>query len=73
MGADQIEQLNSACFMGSVDKVKQLLAEGVDVNGRSNSGATPLTSAVEMNSAPVVELLLQKGADPNLKDRKSVV
>lgn len=67
-GSDNVEQLTKACFLGNMEKVTQLLNDGADVNGRAESGATPLTNAAGMNKAEIVELLLSKGADPNLKD-----
>lgn len=67
-GSEAIEQLTKACFVGNVEKVTQLLSEGADVNGRDKSGSTPLTNAVRMNKEAIVELLLARGAYPNLKD-----
>jgi uncharacterized protein len=67
-GSDNVEQLAKACFLGNEEKVMQLLNDGADVNGRDKSGATPLTNAVGMNKGAIAELLLSKGADPNLKD-----
>ncbi len=68
LGSEAVEQLTKACFSGTVEKVTQLLNERADVNGRDKSGATPLTNAVGMNKAAIAELLLTKGADPNLRD-----
>ncbi len=66
--SENVEQLTKACFLGNVEKVTQFLNVGVDVNGRDKSGSTPLTNAVGMNKAAIAELLLSRGADPNLKD-----
>jgi len=43
-----------------------LLSNGADINAQAKSGATPLLQAVRVGSPSVVELLLQKGANPNL-------
>jgi uncharacterized protein len=67
-GSENVEELTKACFLGNVEKVTQLLSDGVDVNGRDKSGSTPLTNAVGMNKGSIAELLLSRGADPNLKD-----
>ena len=42
-----------------------LVAHRADVNVRNRAGATPLAEAVRVGNEPVVNLLLQAGADPN--------
>lgn len=62
-----------------IDKVRELICCGqIDVNfahpkhrlpgDASNCYPTPLTCACEFRIVELVELLLQHGADPNLKD-----
>lgn len=67
-GSDNIDELTSACSFGKIEKVTQLLNEGVDVNGRDKAGDTPLTHGVRRDKPAIVGLLLDKAADPNLKD-----
>ena len=52
--------------------VERLLAFGANVNlSNSRTGITPLILAITCNSPQtVIELLLEKGADPHCKDRK---
>jgi len=51
--------------------VKQLLAiDGVDINAPSNDGITPLAWAAQRGYEEVVMLLLENGADPNIKDNE---
>ena len=51
-------------------KVANLLIEaGAEVDAMNERGHSPLAGAVESNSLPIVELLLQNKADPNLKHR----
>jgi ankyrin repeat protein len=66
MDAD-LNGLNEAAFSGDIEKVQSLLADGADVNGKGWDGFdTPLANAVRGGArAEVVELLLEKGADPN--------
>ncbi|KAF9873703.1 ankyrin repeat protein [Colletotrichum karsti] len=47
------------------EHVKMLLSHGADVNGSDNKGRVPLVEALQMNNRPLIELLLQFGADPN--------
>lgn len=57
--------------LGRLDRVRALLAEGLDVNGegaqdeRQNRGWTPLTVAIQFFQLAVARLLLDNGADPN--------
>src|SRR5690242_17270419 len=61
--------LIQAARTGSLDKIKQLLDSGADVNlpGPTGDGwdATPLQHAILARQAGAVRLLLERGADPN--------
>ena len=48
---------------------KVLLDSGADVNRLNKKKETPLMHACIMSNVSVVELLLQRGADPNVKDK----
>ncbi|NDD98907.1 ankyrin repeat domain-containing protein, partial [bacterium] len=45
-----------------------LLKNGAQVDEKDSHGMTPLMHAVERNKKDVVRLLLENGADPNLKN-----
>lgn len=62
------EDLWDAAGRGDVAAVRRLLAEGADVNARTRYGATALFFAADKARLDVVSLLLEKGADPNVKD-----
>ena len=47
----------------NVEVIKDLIAEGVDVNMESYDGTTPLHVAIEKENLPIVEFLISKGAD----------
>lgn len=54
--------LHEAAKAGRLETVKQLLAEGADIEARDNTGETPLTLAVLAGRAEAVELLIERGA-----------
>src|SRR5581483_1040681 len=62
------DRLHEAARLGDVKAVKELLDKGADVNARNRFGATPLWFAAYKNRADVVKLLLERKADPNLRD-----
>jgi hypothetical protein len=53
-------------------KVRQLIADGADVNVRDEKGRTPLHIAAESDAPEVVETLLGAGAVPILTDWRGV-
>lgn len=64
--------LQIACTSGSLEVVKLLIEAGANVNQVGGNGETPLIAAIRTGADGLVELLLSKGADPNLpKDGNS--
>jgi ankyrin repeat protein len=61
--------LFEAVKKANVQKVKLLLAEGADVNGKDPNGETALNLAVGGGHKDMVALLIEKGADINGKGR----
>src|SRR5436190_1180810 len=53
-----------------IERVRQLLAEGADINARDEDGATPLHYAGAESATEIVRLLLEAGADLSLVDRQ---
>lgn len=62
------DQLQEAARKGDAAAVKKLLDEGVDVNTKFRYGATALFYACDHGHLEVVKVLLDKGADPTIKD-----
>ena len=54
--------------VGDIQKVKDLLQQGSDVNAIDTFGRTPLMLAAMGNSQELINLLLEHGADINAKD-----
>ena len=65
---DRTEEFWKAAKGGDVEKVKALLAEGVDVNARNPYGATAMSFAADKGQLEVIKVLIEHGADINTKD-----
>ena len=63
-----ISPLQMATALGFTDGVEALIAGGASVNVSDQTGETPLIAAVHARNAPLVRLLLDKGADPDHND-----
>jgi hypothetical protein len=63
------EALCHAAHNGRDESVAWLLDHGADVNGQPYLDVTPLHFAVQFGHASTVRLLLDRGADPSLRDR----
>jgi ankyrin repeat protein len=59
--------IHVASGMGNIEAVKQHIAEGADVNAKSDAGWTPLHHASRRSHKAVAELLIAEGADVNAK------
>jgi ankyrin repeat protein len=64
----EIGQLFWASSAGNVRRVKALLKEGAEVNGRSGGQKTPLYAAAESGRVNVGRVLIEAGADVDAAD-----
>ena len=60
------DALIEAAREDDVIAVGRLVSQGADVNARDEDGATPLALAADHSNVAVAQLLLNKGADPDL-------
>jgi hypothetical protein len=68
-GRDHVREFVEAAYAGNVEHVRAALARGMDVNVREKRySATALAAAASAGHAEIVDLLLDAGADPLLKD-----
>ncbi|HYO13926.1 MAG TPA: ankyrin repeat domain-containing protein [Thermoanaerobaculia bacterium] len=65
---DSGDELRRAASAGDLAKVKELLDKGVDANAANQYGGTALAFACDKGHTEVVKLLLERGANPNVKD-----
>ncbi|XP_076311848.1 LOW QUALITY PROTEIN: histone-lysine N-methyltransferase EHMT2-like [Tachypleus tridentatus] len=70
-GEDGMTALHLAARCGNVEICKVLLDTGrINVNIQDDGGWTPVIWASEHSKPAVVRLLLERGADPNLRDNE---
>ena len=60
--SSDVNPLCLAISKGDIQKVKEIIAYGVDINDTTVRGMTPLMYAAIYNQVEIVELLLEKGA-----------
>ena len=58
----------TACRVGDLERVRQLIQDGQDVNRYNGYGTTPLMEAAHNGHDQVVHVLIRAGADVNGKD-----
>ena len=69
---DGFSLLHEATKGGSTSIINKLFLLGLDVDSRSSTGVTPLMTAALGGKKGAFEMLLQRGADPSLKDSDGV-
>ncbi|OGP52762.1 MAG: hypothetical protein A2Y65_03625 [Deltaproteobacteria bacterium RBG_13_52_11] len=62
------DELFSAVEKNDIQKVKELIAKGADVNVKEEHGNTPLIKAASRGYTEIAELLIAKGADVNAQN-----
>jgi ankyrin repeat protein len=62
------KQVHEAVKLGDVGRVKDLIASGIDVNGKDSFGTTALMNAAHLGNVEMVRALISAGADVNATD-----
>src|SRR5262245_52503517 len=63
--ADGMTALHWAAFLDDVETARALMEAKAKVTVTNRYGVTPLSLACQNGNGPIVELLLEHGADPN--------
>ena len=68
---DGFHPLGLACFFGHFDVAEYLVKAGAGINSRSNNRlkAAPIQSAASRGHRKIVRMLLEHGADPNIREQ----
>jgi hypothetical protein len=64
--------MTKSAINGDLNGVKSYVAKGENVNQIDSSGWTPLLWATYYNNYPIVEYLLDNGANPNVQSTKAM-
>lgn len=72
--ANEVSQraLQFAAMEGDAETVSNLVARGLNINAGDHDGRSSLHHAAYCNNQEVVQILLDKGADPLLRDTRHV-
>jgi uncharacterized protein len=68
---DGFHPLGLACYFGHFDVAEYLVKAGAGINSRSNNRlkAAPIQSAASRGHLKIVRMLLEHGADPNIREQ----
>ncbi len=71
--SEALSAMTFAATLGDVDSMEHLLQRGLLINTADYDGRTTLHLAALEGNVKVLELLLQEGADPNVRDRSATI
>jgi ankyrin repeat protein/spore coat protein CotH len=71
LGRMLAEDIWTAAKIGDIASIKEFLSQGVKVDSRDESGATPLSMAALTGEVETVEYLIGKGADVNARNNEN--
>jgi RNA polymerase sigma factor (sigma-70 family) len=67
---DSLDEFNAAIRVGDMKSVEHLLQTDLDINKKDHHGITPLMYAAEKGNIEIIKLLLEEGANTEVKDSK---
>ena len=73
VGCGPSADIHQAVRGGNIEVVKQAIADGADVNAKTEDGWTPLHFATSVGYEEITELLIAKGADVNARDNRCLL
>ncbi|OJD29450.1 ankyrin-1 isoform x3 [Diplodia corticola] len=62
--------LHGAVQGSNIETLNYLLAQGLDVNAKTDNGTTPIHEAAMLGTGDTIALLVKAGADPRLRNRE---
>jgi len=68
----KLEELSWALENGNINKARELIKDGIDVNTKINGGATPLEHAIWRHDYNMVKMLLKENADVNVNNQHGI-
>lgn len=66
-----VEEFIQEVGYGNIDFIKEKISQGINVNAIDSKGRTALNQAIINNKVAIVQILIQAGANPNLKTENS--
>ena len=70
--ASRGERLRIAAYKGDTEEISQLIAEGVEIDGKNEYGNTALMIAAQKGHLEIVKSLIAGGADVNQRNRVGI-
>lgn len=61
-------ELTDAVVEQNIDRIYKIINKGVNINGFDDTGSTALLAASAINNYQIVKMLIEVGANPNIKD-----
>lgn len=64
-----VEDLSRAIRSSNIDEIQRIINGGIDIDEHDDCGRTPIQNAVRQGSIEITKMLLEAGANPNIKPK----